>query len=358
MREQEHTISICTRRTCAHRIHARAQLSLATRSSITQSAHYACVRVRSLYVVCYIQILTYHPAVGQIVIVLQEMIYSSMPMVLFMFMGSVATGAALSFGLPVTEALHSLDKSNMSGSSRRRRGFRGDDSAGTEVDLPEVHTGIPFLAGFWAILGDTEFARDVYGVSPTARNEFNWLPLLVFFQAFFVTIFLVNLMIAKMTSTYERIVSKSFYYRALQRAEFVVEFKDERGFPPPLNILTLWRRLLPRHWVPHCCRDADPPHGFSVPMGPVASVRLHSQERHYVQAFEEKGNANAAMRTDARVAAIHADLPTIRSLGKRCEAIEAELSRLRAQNEVSTSPPSILQSARLRNHHNCSSTPL
>ena len=48
----------------------------------------------------------------------------------------------------------------------------------------------------------------------------------------------VNLMIAKMTSTYEKIQQQSLAYRAEQQVSLIAEFKDERGPPPPFNIIT------------------------------------------------------------------------------------------------------------------------
>ena len=46
-----------------------------------------------------------------------------------------------------------------------------------------------------------------------AERLFNWLPPLLYCYTFFTVIFLVNLLIAKMSSTYEKIRAEALYYR-------------------------------------------------------------------------------------------------------------------------------------------------
>ena len=45
------------------------------------------------------------------------------------------------------------------------------------------------------------------------------------------SIFLVNLLIAQMTNTYEKIKERSKVYRLFQRVSLIVEYKDNRGPP-------------------------------------------------------------------------------------------------------------------------------
>lgn len=49
------------------------------------------------------------------------------------------------------------------------------------------------------------------------------------------TIFLVNLMIAQMTKSYESIKAESFLYRRLERVNIVIEYKDFRYFKTSLS---------------------------------------------------------------------------------------------------------------------------
>jgi hypothetical protein len=52
------------------------------------------------------------------------------------------------------------------------------------------------FAGFWAILGDMDLLANAYHrVSPT-RNHFNWVPIILWIEAFVTVVFLVNLMSA------------------------------------------------------------------------------------------------------------------------------------------------------------------
>jgi hypothetical protein len=143
------------------------------------------------------------------------------------------------------------------------------------------------------------------------------------------TIFMVNLMIAKMTSTYESIRSKSLHWRALQRCEFAIEFKDERLTPPPFNLVNYFN---PWSWWYYCKRrhthdlQHDAQRGFSVLMGADATLRLQTHERRHAQSFDKNSRQYETEQTESRVAAIMEDMPTIRSLARRCLGLE-EASR-------------------------------
>ena len=180
-------------------------------------------------------------------------------------------------------------------------------------------------------------------------------------EAFFTTIFLVNLMIAKMSSTYppplrppfrpprpraplathtpvgacgsrarssvprgsyELIRSESVYYRAVQRCEFVIEFKDQRGLPTPFNLLALLTvpvRRVARYWVrrrrAQSESEQDKESGFAVPMGHNASMRLGGLQRHYARSYDRQQKSAEATQTET--------LDTMRDLSRRCEALEA-----------------------------------
>ena len=97
-------------------------------------------------------------------------------------------------------------------------------------------------------------------------------------DTFFTTIFTVNLMIAKMTSAYEKIRVRSTEYRALQRMDLVIEFKDDRGAPPPLNLFELLisgtRKCLA---IP----EIKPERGFGALMASDMALRVLGRERTY-----------------------------------------------------------------------------
>ena len=49
---------------------------------------------------------------------------------------------------------------------------------------------------------------------------------LLWLYAFFTTIYIVNLMIAIMTTQYERIRERSILYRKFRRVSLIIEYKD------------------------------------------------------------------------------------------------------------------------------------
>ena len=62
--------------------------------------------------------------------------------------------------------------------------------------------------------------------------------LLKWVYAFFTTIYIVNLLIAQMTTEYETIRAESILHRKFRRVGLIVEYKDSRSiFPPPLNLI-------------------------------------------------------------------------------------------------------------------------
>jgi hypothetical protein len=123
-----------------------------------------------------------------------------------------------------------------------------------------------------------------------------------------------------MTSTYERIRSESLYWRAIMRCEFCIEFKDERFAPPPFNIL-----LLP---LTRCgdwfsgSSSGERPRGFATQMGRMATMRLQAHEQRCAREFDKQSIRDGASTTDARVAAIYNDLPTLQALSRQCVALE------------------------------------
>jgi len=162
------------------------------------------------------------------------------------------------------------------------------------------------------------------------RNQFNWLPLLLFLTGFVTTVYMVNLLIAMMTSTYERIRSKSHDWRAMHRCDSLLEFKDERGAPPPLNLLlwpfTFMRKILfPKSLCPQLANWFDSfksTRGFATPLGITATIRLQAREQRCARAFDQQSKRADDETTEARVASIFEDMPIVHALSRRCEALE------------------------------------
>ena len=146
----------------------------------------------------------------------------------------------------------------------------------------------PFWYGFRAILGDFDLMTtyELLGDSFTpGQNIMGTVAILMLFiYAFFTTIYIVNLMIAQMTTQYEEIRGRSTLFRKFRRVGTIVEFKDLRSLlPPPFNVL-----LLPLYFGSSayrcCCQPASTTepkkeYGFSHLMWQVRSHGHRSNQR-------------------------------------------------------------------------------
>ena len=97
----------------------------------------------------------------------------------------------------------------------------------------------PWAIPLWAMLGDF----DLEAIQEQSSGFEVVLPTLVFLYTFTTTVFLVNLLIAQMTKSYERIINDghSREYLEFQRLASVRDYKDTRTAPPPLNLIANFR---------------------------------------------------------------------------------------------------------------------
>ncbi len=100
----------------------------------------------------------------------------------------------------------------------------------------------PFFYAFRAIVGDFDILSSYELLGDWYSPEQNYMGLvvvvLVFVYAFIATIYIVNLLIAQMTTTYEKLQERNNVYIKFQRVLLVIEYKDLRSpLPPPLNLL-------------------------------------------------------------------------------------------------------------------------
>lgn len=109
----------------------------------------------------------------------------------------------------------------------------------------------PFWASFWGLLGEMDLDT-VYEYQPPHVNTgvSTLVPLGLWFYTFFATIVLVNLLIAQMSSTYEQVKEEADAFWLFERAQLILDYKDDREpSPPPFNLLfhalKLSRCLLP-----------------------------------------------------------------------------------------------------------------
>jgi hypothetical protein len=135
----------------------------------------------------------------------------------------------------------------------------------------------------------------------------------------------VNLLIAMMTSTYERIRSESQFWRAVQYCESAIEFKDERSVPPPLNLLT---RPLGVFASKHLSESRTLSRGFTTRMDAVAMKRVAALEQRCAIAFHQQSVRDGMMTVEARIADIAEKMPVVDLLLRRTEGLEEAVRSL------------------------------
>jgi len=248
----------------------------------------------SLLVLRYIEMLTYIREVGEVWVMFVDMVYGTWAIMLVMLMLAIAYGVAIS----------AAAQANL------QRGGMG----------PE-HFQSPWASGFWAAVGQFD-VEDLYKLFSAEVNQHNWLPVLAFLYVFVTTIFLVNLMIAKMTSTYTKIETFAVGFRAQQYAELAINFKNN-GPPPPLNLILdlLWvvATLLKPRQIQKQTSSFDrlfsetTNTGYISLMGRNATIRLQTEEQRLMRKYDKRER----------------DLEDA-SIGHRVEYLQARLDSLEA----------------------------
>jgi len=105
----------------------------------------------------------------------------------------------------------------------------------------------PFWGPFWGLLGDSDL-EGAYEYQPAHTDgglrNFPLLapsfivPFFVWIYSFLSTVVLVNLLIAQMSSTYERVKENSAEFWEFHRVSLIREYKDNKDpLPPPFNVL-------------------------------------------------------------------------------------------------------------------------
>ena len=156
----------------------------------------------------------------------------------------------------------------------------------------------PFFMPFWALLEPPE----VTDMEEAGKGEFPTrivVPVTLFAYAFGLIV-LINLLIAAMTETYQRLRQESTLHYLYERARLIEEFKRKGALPPPLNILTivlydlplvitrilkccgLTRNALTFGWLRHSARPRD---GFKLLPGPEQQRALYRRGRAVLKRF-------------------------------------------------------------------------
>ena len=139
-------------------------------------------------------------------------------------------------------------------------------SVALTVLMPNDITGgdRPFLRPFWVMVGD--FNRDaMQEYFPSSGIESNvgvLTSILVFLYVFVMTVVLVNLLIAQMSSTYEKLKDEKYEIWQAGRVTLIVEYKDLfDAVPAPFNLIEAVCYSLPVNILRMLFPKSDPKDG-------------------------------------------------------------------------------------------------
>ena len=146
----------------------------------------------------------------------------------------------------------------------------------------------------------------------------------------------MNLMIAKMTSTYEKVQANSQSYRAHQMVSLIAEFKDDRGPPPPCNIVTFALSWLPISGFRARASDQGAK-GYLSLMGKAAAMRIQHRERTALRQFHAATVWEREHETGSLVRDVQARTTSVEALARHSARMQAgfqrELSEIK-ENQV------------------------
>ena len=292
----------------------------------------------------YIEILVYIPVLGESVLVLFAMIQEAIPVLAMMLLVAMVTG--ISFGISMSMDASFTNLSMAMNLAKAKANDDGEGGNGTEFaemyriyhdqliskgdasdgGRPDGFFELPWAFGLWSTLGEFgDVLQRMYDAENVRRQAFiqsgqnaaqfsgiDWLPVLLWISTFLITVLLVNLMIAKMTSTYEKIRERTLAYRALQRASLIAEFKDDRGAPPPMNLVTSFFRVVSCGFTEY--RKSIT--GYHVARGKTATLRQQARERFFRNRFNYEDLEEKHSEIGARIADMHSRLAAIEAVSQ------------------------------------------
>jgi len=188
----------------------------------------------------------------------------------------------------------------------------------------------PIFIPLWALVGAPPDIEQVAGYENLLAHEEPTQQIfaaLMWGYLFVATLVLVNLLIAAMTSTYERVKEDSRLYWQFERTKVILEFKDTKGaLPPPLNLITLVCYDVPRlllrgcmrFWVRRVHPEGEGP-GFEQEHSGFKAIpslsKLHSLRIAELRArrkFLQQQSDRHALMIDARVDDMRVELDGLR----------------------------------------------
>jgi len=207
------------------------------------------------------------------------------------------------------------------------------DFVGGISDVPELtifrYLDSPFWAPWWAILGDFDIGTLFESGQGIVFVE--WLlPLLYFAYLSLMLIVLLNLLIAAMSATFEELEANSAQESKYARAQIVLEYKDEKMWPAPLNVGHIACRLIA--FLFRCCMgtagsDRSSVGGFRTEMSVADELDSQSREQSALRTCYAKHVA--AKHKETAVAKLHEFVAQgNESTHVRLESMQRQIKRL------------------------------
>jgi len=290
----------------------------------------------------FLMTLAYNRAMGQALTMLFAMVNESSDVLLIIVFLAFAFGVASMPLLPSlvgtlnTTLVHSLAATNGT--------IFGNDNAWSSMNPNIVSDQViyqkipdngifmlPLWLGFYGAITLVDIGT-YNDLQSDRKNSVTIAVLLLWVFAFFVSVFCMNLLIAKMASRYEEINRTSMSYRRFQHIALIKRYKDE-GPAPPFNLLVLlvhtlfalMRQLpLTRRFAPAESTDTKH-HHFTVFSGVVATAQSARIERSYQRDYvreDEARNIAARKETEVVQQAIASGISSLR------QALSEELDKL------------------------------
>uniref|UniRef100_A0A7S3BQR6 Ion transport domain-containing protein n=1 Tax=Haptolina ericina TaxID=156174 RepID=A0A7S3BQR6_9EUKA len=205
-----------------------------------------------------------------------------------------------------------------------------------------------FYIPLWALVGAPPDLEQIASLENMLAHESPTHPIAVmvlWVYLFVAGLVLVNLLIAAMTSTYERVKEESQLYWQFERTKVILEFKDTKGaLPPPLNVVEVflyalpqraWRKFKRRNQVGSMIDTEERLRGFkSVPSAAMLR-RLRTRELRARTKFLQQQEERQASQIDSRVEDIREELEQLRRESRSAAATLAE--RQAAQDKATSS---------------------
>jgi len=204
----------------------------------------------------------------------------------------------------------------------------------------------PVFQTLWAMMGDPLPPENLFathwseGINTTHYylRRIWWALPLAYLWTIVSSVFVVNLLIAQMTSTYDSIRTRSNDFRLSQRVNLIVEYKDGHGpMPPPFNLLySLWKRTRKVWSRPKSVDEHQRKHpGYATAISFQRKQELETKTRVYLRLCHEEQLAREAETLESKVSHVHNTLASVKELVKSVTSVEETLINLSIRVEDS-----------------------